>query len=72
MKAMKTIMYFIIFWFISASGVVAGGEKILVWTSIRATTSSGRRLKYGPRKVPMRGSSKGNLNSMSGAARSRM
>ena len=35
---MKIIMYFIIFCCISASGVVAGGAKSLVWTSIRPTT----------------------------------
>ena len=45
MKAMKTIMYFIIFCCVSASGVVAGGEKSLVCTSIRATTRNGSRLK---------------------------
>ena len=41
---MKTIMYFIIFCCISASGVVAGGAKSLVWTSIRPTTTNGSRL----------------------------
>ena len=45
MKAMKIIMYFIIFCCISASGVVAGGENSLVWTSISATTRNGSRLK---------------------------
>ena len=45
MKAMKIIMYFIIFCCISASGVVGGGENSLVCTSIRATTRNGSRLK---------------------------
>ncbi len=45
MKAMKTIMYFIIFCCCSVSGVVAGGENSLVWISIRATTRNGSRLK---------------------------
>ena len=42
---MKTIMYFIIFCCASASGVVAGGEKSLVCTSMRATTMNGKTLK---------------------------
>src|SRR3954451_12990086 len=63
---MKIIMYFIVFCCISASGVVGGGEKSLVWTSISETTTMGSRLNQLPRNMI----SKGNRKSMSGAARS--
>ena len=49
MKPMKIIMYFIIFCCISASGVVAGGAKSLVWTSIKPTTTNGSTLNQWPR-----------------------